>query len=223
MTLPHVDTVLFDMDGTLSSSERLALDAAVEGLGRFYAGIGEPAEIPDRGVIRGMIGLPSATYFARLVPERLRFRWEEVRRHVLELEIRFLAEGRGGTFEGTAGTLRALRRGGKRLGLVTNAGRGYFRATMDALGLDGHFGIALCIDDAPGGTKADLVRLAAAALGTRRGAIVGDKSYDVEAGRACGFATVGCTWGYGSAEELRGADVLVHDIREIPALFGVEP
>lgn len=221
MRLAGVDTVLFDMDGTISSSESLALHAAEEGLRRFYRETGESAPIPPRAEIRAMIGLPSNVYFAKLVPERLASRWADVRRHVLALEIEELEAGRGGMFEGTAETLAALKAAGKRLGLVTNAGRGYFDATFRALGLDSFFSVALCIDDAPGGTKADLVKRAAAKFGTARGAMVGDKVYDVEAGRAAGFATVGCTWGYGSAAELSGADHVIDDIRQLPALLGL--
>ena len=223
MRLRGVDTVLFDMDGTLSSSEGLALDAAVNGLERFYGEIGEREPIPSREAIRAMIGLPSAVYFAKLVPPRLESRWEDVRRHVLALELEYLAAGRGGMFAGTAEVLGRLMEKGLRLGLVTNAGRGYFRATCDALGLDPFFSVALCIDDAPGGTKADLVRRAAAGLGTRSGAMVGDKSYDMEAGRANGFLTVGCTWGYGLPGEFDGADAVIDDIRHLPGLLGLDP
>jgi phosphoglycolate phosphatase-like HAD superfamily hydrolase len=221
MPLRGVDTVLFDMDGTISSSEALALDAAEEGLRRFYAESGESGEAPPRERIRGMIGLPSSEYFARLLPERLSSRWEAVRRHVLALEIEALEAGRGGMFPGTAETLGALKGSGLRLGLVTNAGRGYFEATWRTLRLDVFFSAGLCIDDAPGGTKADLVRMAAASLGTRAGAMVGDKRWDVEAGRAAGFRTVGCTWGYGTADEFGEADAVIADIRQLPALLGL--
>lgn len=43
-------------------------------------------------------------------------------------------------------------------------------------------------------------------------AMVGDRRYDVEAGRALGLLTIGVTWGIGGAQELEaaGADLLVH-------------
>ncbi|MCE9583220.1 MAG: HAD family hydrolase [Planctomycetes bacterium] len=221
MALGGVDTVLFDMDGTISSSEALALDAAERGLARFYAELGEPAEVPKRAEIRAMIGLPSSAYFAKLLPDRLSGRWADVRRHVLALEIEALEEGRGGMFAGTADSLMALKHAGLKLGLVTNGGRGYFDATWKALGLESFFSVGLCIDDAPGGTKSDLVKRAAASLGTLRGAMVGDKVYDIDAGRANGFSTIGCTWGYGSPGELAGADHLIDDIRRLPPLLGI--
>ena len=41
--------------------------------------------------------------------------------------------------------------------------------------------------------------------------MVGDTALDIEAGRANGVRTIGCTWGYGSRDELvqAGADELV--------------
>ena len=36
--------------------------------------------------------------------------------------------------------------------------------------------------------------------------MVGDTRGDVEAGKAAGLYTIGCTWGYGTRAELEGAD-----------------
>jgi phosphoglycolate phosphatase len=49
--------------------------------------------------------------------------------------------------------------------------------------------------------------------------MVGDRFYDVEGARACGLPTVGVTYGYGSAQELReaGAALIVGHPREIGA------
>ena len=40
--------------------------------------------------------------------------------------------------------------------------------------------------------------------------MVGDTKGDVDAGKAAGLYTIGCTWGYGSRDELEGADE-IHD------------
>ncbi len=53
-------------------------------------------------------------------------------------------------------------------------------------------------------------------------AMVGDRHYDVSAGRAMGLVTVGVTWGIGSISELRsaGADHIVSSPEELARLFG---
>jgi len=80
--------------------------------------------------------------------------------------------------------------------------------------------------DARAEPKAQTVERALARLGlpARTGApavMVGDRRFDVEAGRAHGLRTVGVTWGIGSARELRdaGADDLVESPEELEALL----
>jgi phosphoglycolate phosphatase len=52
-------------------------------------------------------------------------------------------------------------------------------------------------------------------------AMVGDRHFDVTAGRAMGLATVGVSWGIGSVSELRraGADHIVNSPEELTELF----
>jgi phosphoglycolate phosphatase len=54
-------------------------------------------------------------------------------------------------------------------------------------------------------------------------AMVGDRHFDVAAGRAMGLATVGVSWGIGSVSELRraGADHIVDSPEELAGLFGL--
>ena len=49
--------------------------------------------------------------------------------------------------------------------------------------------------------------------------MVGDSINDMQAGKQAGIASIGCTWGYGSSEELARADVLVHTPQEMLALI----
>ena len=55
-----------------------------------------------------------------------------------------------------------------------------------------------------------------------RAAIVGDRKFDISAGRAHGIATIGALWGIGSAAELReaGADHLAEAPSALAALLG---
>jgi phosphoglycolate phosphatase len=53
--------------------------------------------------------------------------------------------------------------------------------------------------------------------------MVGDRHFDVAAGRARGLVAVGVSWGIGSVAELRraGADHIVHSPEELARLFAV--
>ena len=45
--------------------------------------------------------------------------------------------------------------------------------------------------------------------------MVGDTKGDIDAGRANGLATIGVTWGYGTAEEVASADMVFSSAFEI--------
>lgn len=47
--------------------------------------------------------------------------------------------------------------------------------------------------------------------------MVGDSINDMQAGEQAGIDSIGCTWGYGSREELAGASALVHTPLELLA------
>ena len=53
--------------------------------------------------------------------------------------------------------------------------------------------------------------------------LVGDRAHDVEAARSAGVSCVGALWGYGSRDELAGADDVATDVHELAALLGVRP
>lgn len=70
--------------------------------------------------------------------------------------------------------------------------------------------------------KADLLRhlLATEGLDPTGAVIVGDRYADILAGSANGVRAIGVLWGYGSAEELAGADVLVRAPGELVDALG---
>jgi phosphoglycolate phosphatase len=49
--------------------------------------------------------------------------------------------------------------------------------------------------------------------------MVGDSINDMQAGQQANITSSGCTWGYGNAEELTGADALAHSPQELFALI----
>ena len=46
--------------------------------------------------------------------------------------------------------------------------------------------------------------------------VIGDRETDLACARAADAAFIGCLYGYGSREELSGADALIKDIGELP-------
>jgi len=210
-----MNAAIFDMDGTLVDSDDLAAASAEEGLRAYYSSRGLDPVIPSRAVRRSLVGLPSLEYFAGLLPAERRGDAAEMRTLVARDEVRRLGAGEGRLFPGVRETLAGLRARGWKLGLVSNCGSLYFDANLKHLALRDMVDIAFCLDHFP--TKIDNVREALRALGSRAGVMVGDRAADIEAGRANGLRTIGCLYGYGTADELAHADSHIAIVTELPS------
>lgn len=216
---PHADTVAFDMDGTLVDSTETAVEGARAGLARFYRDLGVEPALPDPGTIRRMIGMPSLEYFAALVPAPYRDCAAKIREYVSVEEVRLIAGGSTRLFPGALDVLAWLRGRGYRLILVSNCGPVYFDAVRRHCGLAGRFDREYCLAHAPRGDKASALERALRELGSRSAVMVGDKKYDLDAGRANGMKVIGCRYGFHAPHELDGADAWVDAIGEVPALL----
>lgn len=214
---PANAVAVFDMDGTLVDSGELAVGSALEGLRAFFGRRGLAPVLPAVAEIRGLVGLPSQEYFARLLPAHLRGEAEELHELVTDSEVAWLAGGRGRLMPLAFETLAEVRQQGWRVALVSNCRRQYFEANLRHLGLGREVEVALCLDDAP--SKAANVKAALRALGAGRGVMVGDRAADIEAGRAAGLQTVACRYGFGEAAELAGADHAIDALGELPPLL----
>ena len=108
--------------------------------------------------------------------------------------------------------LAALKAQGCRLYVATNKRHRPMGALMRKMGWEALFDGCYAFDMYPGErlTKAALLAraLAERGLAPADAVMVGDTRGDVEAGRAAGLYTIGCTWGYGTRAELEGADEL---------------
>lgn len=218
---------IFDMDGTLVDNDAVAIHAALDGLREHYDATGSPGDFPTAEYVRSLVGLPSAEYFARMLPEARRHESAVLAERIEAREVERLASGEGRMFDGVSEVLADLRRDGWRLGLVSNCGSAYFRANLEHLLDPAWFGARLCLGDGP--SKEANVRSALAELGsiaaenpgspTAAGVMVGDRLGDIEAGRANGLRTIASTYGFGTAGELREADAHLASIRALPELL----
>ncbi len=110
------------------------------------------------------------------------------------------------------------------LGVVTSKPLHFARPILDALGFSHRFGVM----EGPGLTELEpktvtLGRAMAASGAGPRSIMVGDRRHDVEAAAAHGLASIGVTWGFGDAEELRaaGAGAVIDHPSELAQAIGL--
>lgn len=197
------DTVLFDLDGTLTDPKigiTGSIRYALEKMGVAH----EPADDltwcigpPIQASFERLVGAARASEGVRLYRERY---------------------GAGGMFEnelfpGIDATLSTLKAGGTRLFVATSKAHFFARPIVAHFGLDQHF---LAVEGAElDGTRSDKAEVIAHVLATHgvdpaRAIMIGDREHDIVGARKNGLRSIGVLYGYGDAAELQaaGADAL---------------
>ena len=115
---------------------------------------------------------------------------------------------------GIAQSIKALRAGGCRIVLCSNAMAHYSRPLLESIGL-----LDLFHDipqSRPGWDKQHLLKSILETYRPKAAVMVGDRHFDIEAARAVSIPVIGCGYGL-STSEVTGADIFVSDASELPA------
>ena len=208
------DLVIFDCDGVLVDSERIAvrIDAAV------LAELGWPlteAEVVERFVGRSEAYMVEQIELAlgRSLPPGWDTGYQRLYREAFEAEL-----------EPVDGVVEALDAIAAATCVASSSGHERLRHTLGLTGLLERFGgrIFSAEDVRRGKPAPDLFLHAAAALGVdpARCAVVEDSRYGVEAARAAGMQAFGYAGGLTPADRLAGpATVVFEDMRALPVLL----
>ena len=207
------DLVIFDCDGVLVDSERIAvrIDAIV--LERLGWPLSE-AEIIDRFMGRSEAYMTGE--IERAIGRTLSAGWEgefaPLYREALEAEL-----------EAVDGVVEALDAISTPTCVASSSTHERLRLTLGLTGLYDRFAgrIFSATDVSNGKPAPDLFLHAAATLGAdpARCAVIEDSRYRVEAARAAGMRAFGYAGGLTAAERLADpATTVFHDMRELPAL-----
>lgn len=203
--------IIFDLDGTLVDSSgdiTNALNFAIEPFGI------EPVTV-DKTI--GLVG----EGLTRLVEKLLGEERAEVKPQVME---RFLDHYSGHLtdltrpYPGVLEALELLR--GCRKAVISNKREHLSRRLLEDLGLAGYFEIIWGSDSAderkPSPKPIERM-LALMGVSPAEALIVGDSTYDVQAGRAAGISTAAVSYGYRHVSLLRDAEFIVDDLRDLAA------
>jgi len=207
--------LLFDLDGTLTEPApgiAASFAYAAQALGRTSPSVAE---------LRRFIGPPLRDAFVELLGSEEPALIEEAVRLYRE---RYSSIGlfENAVHPGVPGVLTQLRSEGFASCIVTSKPRVYADRIID------HFGLREFFEHVYGpelsgerSSKTELIAyvLTSESIPARSACMIGDRAHDIVGARANGIASLGVTWGYGTAAELHaaGADRVIDAVDELPA------
>ena len=196
-----IETVLFDLDGTLTDSGLGITKAVQYALGQLgYA-------VPPRESLFSFIGPPLHRSFQRHCGVDEAGAVEAVR------QFRVYYNEMGGILEnevypGIRELLRDLKAAGKRLMIATSKPQAAAELVMHHFGLDEFVPEIIGGTDAPErNTKGKVIAYCLREFGVdpATAIMVGDREHDILGAAENGIPAIGITWGYGDRAELEGA------------------
>lgn len=209
-----IQLIIFDLDGTLVDSShdiRTAVNVAFEPYGCRPITVEETRELVGEGVtvlIEKVMALESLDADRETLVSRFLSYYSE---HLIELTS---------VYAGVEEALASL--SSYRKAVVSNKREDLCLRTLRELGLSAYFDIVVGSETAAAKKPSPVpiyYVLEKMDIHPENAVIVGDSTYDVEAGRSAGIRTVAVTYGYRPAEMLQDADALIDSMSELPELL----
>ena len=214
----RIETVLFDLDGTLVDSNDFHVDA-------WERAFRESGHVFDRGTIHGQIGKGGDLLVPALLPGVSQAERETLtRRHGEIFKARYLDLVR--PCPGATDMLRRTRESGRKVVLASSANGEELDHYVRLLAAGDLVDATTSKDDVSTTKPAgDIFAAALAKVGSRpeRAIVIGDTPYDIEAAKRCGIAAIAVRSGGFDDGALGGAIAHYDDIAMLLTGFDASP
>ncbi|MDH5655911.1 MAG: HAD hydrolase-like protein [Spirochaetia bacterium] len=220
MQFDSVKAILFDVDGTLFSSEGMIEGIYKQEFLKHREIHGKPAEIPEQQAIMEQIGKPVVKIFEALAPDLSSGEREFLSESILTELVNSILQGGGHHYEGVYSTIKKLSEN-YRIFAASNGRLPYVKAILKANSTDSFFEAVPYVDNQNIKNKTELVSsiLTAYNLEPQQAALIGDRTSDRDAALDNGCFFIACRFGHGSEEEWEGAHEFIDSINDLLRIF----
>ncbi|MBM7661542.1 pyrophosphatase PpaX [Bacillus mesophilus] len=204
-----VNTLLFDLDGTLIDTNELIITSFLHTLNHYY-----PDQYKREDAIQ-FIGPPLYDTFVAIDESRVDEMITTYREHNLSHHDQLVTE-----FEGVYETIEALHKKGYKLGIVTTKLRHTVNMGLRLTKLDQFFDVVVTLDDVKNAKPdPEPVQLALAQLHAKpeEAIMIGDNHHDIVSGQNAGTKTAGVAWSLKGIEYLQSfkPDYMLENMRDL--------
>ncbi|WP_175419837.1 HAD family hydrolase [Marinitoga sp. 1154] len=200
--------IVFDLDGTLVKTENIALPA----IRNVLKDLGYNYKINKKEILK-YIGYTIDDIFEGLLKTKDKNIINKAIRLLDLYEIDIIKKENIETifFDGVFEVLETLKKDNHKLFILSNCNIKYMTALLEK-GLNKYIDSPHCAEMYDWAEKDYVLNLIS--NGNKNFIMVGDRHKDIEAAKENGFISIGCAYGFGD-EEVKNADYIVHNIKEI--------
>ncbi|MDT2044954.1 pyrophosphatase PpaX [Priestia flexa] len=204
-----INTVLFDLDGTLIDTNELIISSFMHTLDHYY-----PKQYKREDVLAFM-GPPLYDTFVRMDKERVHEMIDTYRTHNLSHHDELVTE-----FEGVFETVKWLHEQKYKLAIVTTKQINTVMMGLKLTKLDQFFDVIVAIDDVQHAKPhPEPVEKALALLNAQpeEAVMVGDNHHDILSGKNAGAKTAGVAWSAKGREHIASyePDVILEEMKDL--------
>lgn len=182
----RIDTVLFDLDGTLINTNELIISSFMHVMDHYY-----PGEYSREDVLQFM-GPPLVESFQALNPEKTEEMVDFYRAYNVKVHDDLVTP-----FDGVDETVKALHDRGIKMAIVSTKRHDMVVRGLKLMNLDQYFDVVIGLDDVEHAKPhPEPLYKALKALGSTadQAIMVGDNHHDIEGGQNAGTRTAGVAW-----------------------------
>ncbi|PYZ92841.1 pyrophosphatase PpaX [Salipaludibacillus keqinensis] len=211
-----IDTILFDLDGTLINTIDLIVASFLHTMETYY-----PGEYKKEDVV-SFIGPPLSETFEKLDPAKVEDMTTTYRTFNHAQHDELVTK-----YDGVRETLEILAEEGYHMAIVTTKRRETAVKGLELMGLDHFFTVVISLDEVtkykpdPQPLDKALEKLGSSA---DRAVMVGDSEHDILGGKNAGTKTAGVSWSIKGREHLASyePDVMLENMTDLLDYLGVK-
>lgn len=210
-----IRAVLFDLDGTLVDS----LEDLTDAVNHIRHSFSFSPLTTD--TVRLRIGKGARYLIQQVLPDVTKSDIDHALKSFLDFNKQHITD-KSRLYPGILETLHELAARGIRMAVISNKNEDLSTLILQTLGIHDLFENICGGDTYPERKPSPLPLLYVAdkiGIAPYECVMAGDSINDILAGQQANIASIACTWGYGSDEELTGADALAHSPQELLAVI----